>query len=272
MSTDGSAAPRTTLPALLAPPAVWVGWIAMVFTGGTFAQLGLRPAFIASEIALVTPALLALVSFGIPLRLGLALEPLATRTALLALLAGAALWAFSYGLFEVQYAIWLPPAGYLEAFRKLHEALKPSGPFDALVSVTAIALVPALCEELLFRGIVLPAFVRRIRPWIAVLLSAVLFGSIHVDVTPSQQLTLYRVPFATAVGLALGILRLRAGSLMPCILAHAFLNTTTFLLVLAEGPTDAPEEANLLRGVGALLLSTAVAAWLLRRFPRQGQA
>jgi len=273
MSTDGSDTPRTTLPALLAPPAVGVGWIAMLFAGGAVAHFGLRPAFLVSEMALVAPALLGLVAFGIPMRHGLALEPLPLRTTLLALLTGAALWGGSLGLFELQYAMWPPPAGYLEAFRKLHEALKPSGPFDALVSVAAIALVPALCEEVLFRGIVQPAFARRVSPWLAVLLAALLFGLIHVDMTPDQHVTLYRVPFAAAVGIGLGVLRLRAGSLMPCILAHAFLNTTTFLLApLTDDPTGAPEQANVLQGAGFLLLGLAVTLLVLRRFPRRPDA
>lgn len=268
MSTDGSAASRLTLPASLAPLAVVVGWIAMVFAGGAAAPFGLRPAFIVSELCLVAPALIALAAFGIPMRQGLAMEPLAIRPTVLALLTGAALWAGSLGLFEVQYAMWPPPAGYLEAFQKLHEALRPAGPFDAVISVAAIALVPALCEELLFRGIVLPAFASRVHAWRAVLLSALMFGIIHLDVTPDQQVTLYRVPFAAAVGFGLGVLRLRAGSLMPCILAHAFLNTTTFLLApLTDDPTGAPEEANLLQGAGLLLAGVSVSALLLRRFP-----
>jgi sodium transport system permease protein len=235
--------------------------------------LGLRPVFIVSEFALVLPALLALVAFNIPLRQGLAMVPLGPRPTFLAFLTGGALWAASLGLFEVQYAVWPPPAGYLEAFRKLHEALRPAGPFDALVSVAAIALVPALCEELLFRGIVLPAFAHRFRAGVALALSALLFGLIHLDVTPDQHVTLYRVPFAAAVGLGLGILRLRAGSLLPCILAHAFLNTTTFLLApLTDDPTGAPEQANLLQGAGLLLLGLATSAILLRRFPRQPDA
>lgn len=268
MSKDGSADSRLTLPATLAPLAVVVGWIAMVFAGGAAATYGLRPAFIVAEVCLVLPALIALSAFGIPLRQGLAMEPLSTRPTLLALLTGAALWAGSLGLFEVQYAMWPPPAGYLEAFRRLHEALKPAGPLDAVVSVAAIALMPALCEELLFRGIVLPALATRFHAWGAVALSALLFGIIHLDATPDQHLTLYRVPFAAAVGFGLGVLRLRAGTLMPCILAHAALNTTTFLLApLTDDPTGAPEEANLLQGAGLLLAGAAVSALLLRRFP-----
>lgn len=171
----------------------------------------------------------------------------------------------SLGLFELQYAVWRPPAGYLEAFQRLHAALRPSGPIDALVSVAAIAVAPAVFEELLFRGVVLPALLRALGNWGAIFGSALLFGLIHLDLVNPGGL-FYRVPFAFAVGLGLGLLRVRTGSLLPSILAHALLNTITFVAEpLAEDPSAGLPDPRPLLGAALLIPGLAVAALAIKR-------
>jgi membrane protease YdiL (CAAX protease family) len=67
------------------------------------------------------------------------------------------------------------------------------------------------------------------------------------------------------VGLGFGVLRVRARSLWPSTLAHAFLNTTTFLIEpLVEDPSATSDPHPWL---GAAMLAAGVAAsvFLLRR-------
>ena len=71
-----------------------------------------------------------------------------------------------------------------------------------MLSVLAIAVAPAVCEELLFRGLVLHSLLPLLRTAGAVAASALLFGLIHLDFS-SGGATLYRVPFAIAVGVGL---------------------------------------------------------------------
>jgi membrane protease YdiL (CAAX protease family) len=160
--------------------------------------------------------------------------------------------------------VWSPPPGYLQEFQRLHEMLRPRGPADAVLSVLAIAVAPAVCEELLFRGFVLQALLARLGTAGAVALSAVLFGVIHLDFSGGGA-TLYRVPFAIAVGVGFALLRLRTGSLLPAMLAHAVVNATTFGVALHEDPvTTLPDPRP---GLGLALVATGVAAqgWLLAR-------
>jgi membrane protease YdiL (CAAX protease family) len=248
--------------------AVLAGITAMLLTAGPAAGLGLRPALVLSELALVAPGLILAALLRRPLMEALALDAKGLRqVTLLSLGVGATLWLASLGLFEVQYSLWSPPPGYLEAFRSLHEALRPHGPLDAVVSLLAIALAPAVCEEVLFRGLVLPAFLRPLGAWGAACTSALLFGLIHLDFA-AGGLSLYRVPFAAVVGLGLAALRLRAGALGPAILAHAALNAITF----AAAPfTDDPSQGlpDPRPGLGLLLFGAGLGATLglLRRFP-----
>jgi membrane protease YdiL (CAAX protease family) len=265
MSKEGSV-PRAALPAWLAPIVVILGWMGMGIAAGTlFRHLGLRPALLVSEALLPLPALLALALSRVPIAEGLALRRLDARATRLALGAGVAFWGVSYGLLELQYVFWRPPSGYLEAFRRLHDALRPSGPFDAVASVATIALAPALFEEILFRGIVLPSLLRSVGTYGAIAVSALLFGIIHLDfLTPGA--TFYRVPFAFVVGLGLGLLRIRSGSLLPPFLAHALLNTITFVAaLLIEEPAGGLPEPQPLLGTAFLALGLAASAWMMRR-------
>jgi membrane protease YdiL (CAAX protease family) len=237
----------------------------MPLAAGSVSSFGIRPTLLLAELALVAPGLVALALFGIAPRTGLALHALPGRIVTLSLAAGASLWAASLGLLEVQYALWHPPAGYLETFRRLHEALRPHGFVDALLSMAAIALAPAICEELLFRGIVLPSMLRPMGSIAAVLVSSLLFGVIHLDKTDAG-VSFYRVPFAFVVGAGLGTLRVRTGSLVSPVLAHALLNAITFAVVpLSEDPGLGEASARPMLGAGLLLAGTAATLVLLWR-------
>lgn len=256
----------TALPAWLPPFMVLTGVLAMGVAPLLFRGVGLRPLLLAAETFLMLPALLALLAVGVPLKQGLAFHRLAPRGVAVCLGLGATLWAASLGLFELQYAVWKPPPGYLETFERLHEMLKPDGPFDALVSLGAIALAPALCEEIVFRGAALPAFLRRLGAAWAVFLTALLFGLIHVEWTGS--LSFYRVPFAFSVGLGLALLRIRTGSLWASILAHATLNGITFFAApLAEPTAGTLPDAEPLIGAALFAGGVIASAFLYRLLP-----
>jgi membrane protease YdiL (CAAX protease family) len=241
----------------LAVVAVVAGIAAMLTGLGLTAHIGLRTALVTGELCLAAPGLLILLLSRIPPARGLALEPVRARTLALAALGGAALWAASLGLMNLQFVVWPPPVAFLETFRLLHVQLRPRTFGEGLLSVTAIAVMPALCEETLFRGIVLPSLAR----WSAaagLLGSAALFALIHVD-TVGASPVFYRLPFAFAVGLGLGTLRLVAGSLVPSMAAHATLNAITFATVFLTGAaSDAVDEPQALSGT--LLLAGGVAA------------
>lgn len=258
MGAPGSDPRRLAVPALVAGLAVLVGVAGMVLALPLLARsAGFRPALLGSEIALLAPGLLAALALGVPAAEGLGLRGIDARTALLAVAGGATLWVASLGLFELQYVFWRPPAGYLEAFRRLHDALRPAGPEDALLSVLAIAVGPAVCEELLMRGVVLPSLWEPLGAPGAVVASSLLFGAIHLDA--------YRFPFTLVAGLALALLRVRTGSLVPGILAHAVLNTITLTAAqVLDDPSQGMPDPRPLLGTAALLAGAAASALVFR--------
>ncbi|PSQ81482.1 MAG: CPBP family intramembrane metalloprotease domain-containing protein [Bacteroidetes bacterium QS_1_63_11] len=79
-------------------------------------------------------------------------------------------------------------------------------------NVAMLALVPGICEELLFRGYAQRQFERAVGPVGGILLAGVLFGVYHLR--PSQLLPL------TALGLYMAYLVWRTGSLLSAMAVH----------------------------------------------------
>lgn len=84
------------------------------------------------------------------------------------------------------------------------------------MALATFALAPAVCEELAFRGFILSGLQRSRRRWLPIVISALLFGVIHM--IPKQQFN------AALLGLVLGLLAVRSGSLYPGILFHFLFN------------------------------------------------
>ncbi len=118
-------------------------------------------------------------------------------------------------------------------------------------TLLAFALVPAISEELLHRGAILPMLTKRLGVPAGLLLSSVLFGLFHLNLS--------RLLPTAVLGLALGALRLRAGSLWPSMLLHFLYNA--ILLVVSQ--QDYPLPALLIFPAAAL--SIGGTAWLVRQ-------
>jgi membrane protease YdiL (CAAX protease family) len=255
--------PEKTLPLVLASVVTVAGIAGMLASMALAAphvsSIGIRGLLVISEAALLIPALLVvalrqaapLPAFGI--------RPVSRRTAVVSVVLGASLWIASLGLLELQYSVWAPPAAYLDAFRHLHEMLRPRNPLDALYSLLAIAIMPALCEEALLRGVLLPSLRQHLAAPLAVVLTALVFALIH---------DAYRMPFTFAVGLALGALRLRAGSLLPSLIPHATLNALTFAVApFLDDPTQPMPDPRPLLGAALLVVGATATALAWGRLP-----
>lgn len=84
----------------------------------------------------------------------------------------------------------------------------------------SFAFLPALCEEIAFRGYILSGLQRRFRPRSAVILCSFLFALSHMNV--------FQFLPAFFLGLVLGLLTLRSKSLLPAIFFH-FLHDSALL-------------------------------------------
>ena len=126
------------------------------------------------------------------------------------------------------------------------------------VVAAAIGFTPAICEELLFRGYIQTRLVRSFPPIFGVFASSALFAGFHLD--PVHVVTVF------PLGVYLGVICYRSGSIVPAMLAH-FVNNAFAVILTVVGPPDADTldvpgaMATLaIMGVGGLSLLTTLAA------------
>jgi ABC-2 type transport system permease protein/sodium transport system permease protein len=100
------------------------------------------------------------------------------------------------------------------------------------IVVLTMAVTPAAFEEFFFRGFLLPALKTKMTPAAAIVLSALAFGLFH-GISPNP-LAAERVLSSTLVGLLLGWVRWRSGTVLPGMLLHAVNNALLILLVYYE--------------------------------------
>ncbi len=136
---------------------------------------------------------------------------------------------------------------------ELGELLGKNGPLTLGMAVLLVGLLPAVCEEACFRGVVLTGLARSGSRAFAVVGSALAFGLFHVNP--------YHVAAAATLGLVLGYAAYESRSLLPGVLMHFTSNGLQMVLVRVPA-ARAFFESWLVVGGGLVL--TALALWLLR--------
>ncbi|MFN7958306.1 MAG: type II CAAX endopeptidase family protein [Holophagaceae bacterium] len=127
------------------------------------------------------------------------------------------------GVALVSNLILRPEQSPQRDLQELLRSLSGWGPSLALF-LTVAGLAP-LFEELMFRGFLLPVLARNHGLAVGLVLSALLFGAIHLQ--PAG------LPVLGTLGLAMGLAMRHTGSLRTPILVHACWNGSLFLLMRA---------------------------------------
>lgn len=127
-----------------------------------------------------------------------------------------------------------------------------------VLNLVVLAVLPAILEELLFRGLIL----HTLRPYgerLAVVLTAILFGFIHGGITQSV--------FAFLVGLVLGWLTVTTRNIWPAIVLHFINNALSVLLQYAGLGLDDTHSAilNVLVMYGLAAVGVMVLVLCIRR-------
>ena len=117
---------------------------------------------------------------------------------------------------SLQWFFPKPPPGLAETLE-----LMSSKKLPLWLVLLAFAAVPAICEELVFRGFLLSGFRRSGKLGVAILLSSLSFGIIHM--IPQQVFN------AALLGVVLGTICVRSRSLLPCVAFHFVYNALAVL-------------------------------------------
>ncbi|MEO6771411.1 MAG: type II CAAX endopeptidase family protein [Kofleriaceae bacterium] len=219
------------------PVAVWitVGAILTIYA----IQLGLGPVigglaaaalgFVVAALEVVAAARLGRFSLGVRIP--------AARHLIAAVSIGLACWYL-----EIQLVVHVHPPVETSKIAEVveHTALP--------VSLIVLGLLPAIGEELVFRGVFARSLARL--PLVAIVGSAALFSIYHT--VPAQMLGTF------PLGLALGLLAVRSRSIVPGMIAH-FLNNATVLVVERLNVTGLDHHPNLAFAGASVLVLGGVA-------------
>ena len=100
----------------------------------------------------------------------------------------------------------------------------------ALLVLLGAAVMAPIVEEVSFRGYLFPALTRWRGPWIAAVVTAVLFGAAHAFVYPALLL-----PLMVTFGFGACLLFWFTGSLLPGIALHALNNALAMSIAIGWG-------------------------------------
>lgn len=208
-------------------------FLSMFYAGQALLQWKAILGLIATQIvAVLSPAIIFLRCYKLPMRSTLSLNKcrpldIAAGVMMAPFTITAATW-----LFELQSRYMPAPEQF---FKMMNDLIMPPGTpiWQILISV---ALMPAVCEETLFRGVFQGLLSKRLKPVVYIPVIGLLFGFFHFS--------LFRfVPTAT-LGMLLSLLVWRTGSIFPAMALHLTHNSIGALpelqKILAELPFKLP--------------------------------
>lgn len=94
-----------------------------------------------------------------------------------------------------------------------------------IINLIFTAFLPAVCEEVAHRGMLLRAY-QPLGMWKSIFLSALMFGLLHVNI---EQFF-----YATLIGILLGILTMMCNSIIPAMIIHFMNNALSTYLLFSE--------------------------------------
>ncbi len=208
-------------------------------------------------VLLAGPALVTVLYLGLPLRRTLSLRDPHPLDLLLAVAAGIGLPAIGLTISWLQDPIVPVPDALAEQMRAA-----VIGDHSLLVVLATFALLPAICEEILFRGAIQGMLRRSLPPLALCVLVGVLFGAFHLSVSRALP--------TGVLGALLAYAALRTRSLAVPMVMHA-LNNGLMLAAAHQGwlGEETDLSPGLLAGGGALALLACAGMGRFRR-PRRG--
>ena len=136
------------------------------------------------------------------------------------------LYLLAWSIIIIQDMVLPIPAGWYEAYEKV---LIPPTDLGLVIWIT-IMWVVAPCEELLFRGFVQNGLANNLEergssPYIAPIITGVLFGIFHLDP--------YRMFPVAVIGIIIGLVYYKTNNSLPCvIITHGVYNSVPYIILL----------------------------------------
>lgn len=233
LPSDGAPARTGEVLDRLLPPiaAVLLSFLLLVTAAGLLARTSLSETTTAALLSAATSLLLLV--FGVAVwrrlpgherRVTVAVKRGWRNAVLTGVAAGVALVGVATGIVAAGAA--LDPV--VERRLEDVETIGPQ-PWQIAVTLVTLILLAPVSEELLFRGLMLRALVRRFAFWVAAALSALLFTAAHID----AYVLWPRAVSIFLTGLVLAVLA-RSRGLPAAVTAHAVVNAVVAVALVAS--------------------------------------
>ena len=164
------------------------------------------------------------------------------------LLTGASLAPALY--FAVLIVLVMLPESWTESYGEASADIATG----TVAGVISVALVAPIVEEFIFRGLIMTRLSRVMPGWLAVLLSAAVFGLCHGD--------LVWFCYTFVVGAVFAFIDLRAGSILPSVLGHIMFNAIGQIMSFVP---ETEEGTEIVIALGVLFLAAIVLPILDRK-------
>ena len=169
-----------------------------------------------------------------------------------AALLGLAVWPFAHEVFLLNEWLGLP-ALQSEHLASVKNLLAEWRSVPLALILLSLAIIPGIFEEFSFRGIYFASLRTILSPSRTIIVSALLFGLFHV--VAATVLAPERFLPSTFLGLILGWVRWRTGSVVPCMVLHTIHNAFLLSVVYWSDELTA-------RGIGVEETMHLPASWL----------
>ena len=152
--------------------------------------------------------------------------------------------------FAVVIVLSMLPAAWTESYGEASSNIATG----TVLGAVSVAIVAPIVEEVIFRGLVMTRLSRVMSGWLAVLVSAAVFGLCHGE--------LVWFCYAFVLGAFFGFIDLRAGSILPSVLGHIMFNAIGQIMTFVP---ETEEGTEVVIALGVLFLAAIVLPILDRK-------
>ncbi len=115
--------------------------------------------------------------------------------------------------------------------------LKSHSPFETSFIIFVVAVIPAICEETLFRGLVQKSFEQKLKPFLSIFITAIFFGIYHFNP--------YGVIPLISLGIYFGYAAYLSDSIFVPMTLHFFNNLISVLAFIMLGDAELIKSAGI---------------------------
>jgi sodium transport system permease protein len=199
----------------------WFGvmWVLLFALALWFGEsLGIRGQILVNVVGLFLGcSLLMIIRYQLPVREALSLRPVKPLVWLAVLVGAPSALVVGNGIAQLAQRVMPVPERVLESFGQF--LLPDDVPLWQIVFF--LAVVPGICEEIAFRGVLLYGLGKRLRPVALALTVGLVFGVFHVS--------LFRILPTGYLGVVLAAVTMLTGSIFPAMVWHTLNNATALV-------------------------------------------